>query len=112
MSIVIKTERTFDSAHLLPGYKGKCSSLHGHTYRVIVWVRKESWSQEEKLLWDFAELKRLAKVLDHKYLNELIDYPSAENIADWFYQRIKIKGCQVKVRLYESPKSYAEVGDW
>ncbi len=26
----------FDSAHLLPDYKGECERLHGHTYKLEV----------------------------------------------------------------------------
>ena len=27
---ILKTECSFDSAHFLSGYQGKCSNLHGH----------------------------------------------------------------------------------
>lgn len=27
---------SFDAAHYLPSYEGKCERLHGHTYRLTV----------------------------------------------------------------------------
>ena len=32
----LKTESSFDSAHFLKGYDGKCRNLHGHRWRVVV----------------------------------------------------------------------------
>ena len=32
---ILETEQSFDSAHFLSGYKGKCSNLHGHRWRVV-----------------------------------------------------------------------------
>ena len=32
----LKTESSFDSAHFLKGYNGKCRNLHGHRWRVVV----------------------------------------------------------------------------
>ncbi|MCK4883987.1 MAG: 6-carboxytetrahydropterin synthase, partial [Candidatus Diapherotrites archaeon] len=32
----LKTESTFDAAHYLNNYVGKCSTMHGHQWRAIV----------------------------------------------------------------------------
>ena len=32
----LTVENSFDSAHFLHGYDGKCSNLHGHRWRVVV----------------------------------------------------------------------------
>ena len=37
----IRSESSFDSAHFLKGYAGKCSNLHGHRWRVVVELQAE-----------------------------------------------------------------------
>lgn len=37
----VTKEITFDMAHLLSNYNGKCRNLHGHTYRLQVTVEME-----------------------------------------------------------------------
>ena len=32
----LKTEQSFDSAHFLAGYNGKCRNIHGHEWRVVI----------------------------------------------------------------------------
>ena len=34
----VTKEVTFDSAHMLSNYSGKCQNLHGHTYKLQVTV--------------------------------------------------------------------------
>ena len=34
----LKTEHSFDAAHFLYGYEGKCSNIHGHRWRVVLEV--------------------------------------------------------------------------
>ena len=36
---LLTCEIKFDAAHRLSNYKGKCSRIHGHTYRVIITVK-------------------------------------------------------------------------
>ena len=31
----IKTEASFDAAHFLTNYNGKCRNIHGHRWKVI-----------------------------------------------------------------------------
>jgi len=74
----------FDAAHSLALHPGKCKQLHGHTYRVDIVVEGEQ-HEETGCVADFAELKAvIADVLalvDHTYLNEVLRYPTSENIA-------------------------------
>lgn len=88
--IVVK-RFTFEAAHYLPSYRGKCENLHGHSYRVLVAVEGEP--DEEGMVIDFALLKAIVKEealdrLDHCLLNELIPIPSAEHIARYLWQRL------------------------
>src|ERR1700682_5226683 len=59
----------FSSAHFIT-YGGKCERLHGHNYGVLIEIEGELG--EDKLVFDFTILKRLAKEickhLDHRFL--------------------------------------------
>jgi len=86
--IVIK-DFHFDAAHQLTNYYGKCETLHGHRYGLSVGV-KGTKDSSTGMLFDFCKLKEivtnavLAK-LDHSLLNDYIENPSAENIAEWIF---------------------------
>jgi 6-pyruvoyltetrahydropterin/6-carboxytetrahydropterin synthase len=71
-----------DCAHFLPGHD-KCGSLHGHTYKIEVVIEGE---KKSGMLMDFAILKKNIKeglsYFDHKTLNDLLEYPSVENICE------------------------------
>jgi 6-pyruvoyltetrahydropterin/6-carboxytetrahydropterin synthase len=86
----------FAAAHNLRNYNGKCENLHGHNYKVRVFVRGERLGQSGMLV-DFTLLKQkmgeVLAVLDHKYLNDIPPFdkenPTAENIARYVYEKIK-----------------------
>ncbi len=133
---VIRTEQSFDSAHFLAGYEGKCSNLHGHRWRVIAEVCSGKLREEGQLrgmVTDFGDikedLKELADAYDHAFIYErdslrestlkalreeqfhLIEVPfrpTAENFARHFYGLLKEKGYQMKaVEVYETPNNCA-----
>lgn len=74
----------FSAAHSLPRHTGKCKDLHGHTYRVDIEVEGEK-KEDTECVADFSEVKALVEevldLVDHKHLNEIIAYPTSENIA-------------------------------
>ena len=37
----LKTESSFDAAHFLTDYHGKCENLHGHRWRVVAYLEQE-----------------------------------------------------------------------
>jgi len=87
----VTKEFTFDSAHFLPNYQGKCEDMHGHTYRLQVTV--DGPVDKDGLVIDFALLKQIVKKkvldkLDHKLINDVIKIPSAENIAIWIWKQV------------------------
>ena len=43
---ILETEQSFDSAHFLSGYKGKCSNLHGHRWRVVARIAMDELNKE------------------------------------------------------------------
>lgn len=123
MRISICKSFTFDAAHYLPHHDGKCKNLHGHTYKLEVAVSSNSLvtgGSSTGMVMDFGDLKIIVKrvvldQLDHISLNYIWDNPTAEIMADWIFRGLKEsieRFSTVKldrVRLYETPDSYAEV---
>jgi 6-pyruvoyltetrahydropterin/6-carboxytetrahydropterin synthase len=84
----LKVVTKFAAAHQLAMVGEKCENMHGHNWKIEVYVRGEK-TDEAGVLMDFGIIKKhvreIMALLDHKYLNEL-DYfqqnqPSSENIA-------------------------------
>ncbi len=110
--MLLKTEFTFDAAHKLVGYEGACANLHGHTWRVVIWIEGDKLDKLG-ILWDFTNIKNIEKRFDHKCLNEqMLLNPTAENICGEILEMLTVENpdLKFKVRVYESPKSYAEDG--
>lgn len=67
--IVEKGYLSFSAAHFI-SYMGKCERLHGHNYGVSVALEGEL--TEDAYVFDFVELKRIARricnSLDHRFL--------------------------------------------
>jgi 6-pyruvoyltetrahydropterin/6-carboxytetrahydropterin synthase len=110
----ISVEQTFAAGHALRNYKGRCENVHGHNFRVQVKIDGEKLD-EAGLLVDFIDVKTLMGTvierLDHQFLNEIppfdVKNPSAENLAEYFYQEISIHLPQTV-----SPVSIREVTVW
>jgi 6-pyruvoyltetrahydropterin/6-carboxytetrahydropterin synthase len=90
-------ETGFSAAHFLRGYKGACSQLHGHNWRVIVEVRSDVLD-DIGMSVDFYLLQRktdeILKEFDHKEINSIPPFdknvnPTSENIARWIYDELK-----------------------
>jgi 6-pyruvoyltetrahydropterin/6-carboxytetrahydropterin synthase len=115
----ISTEETFSAAHMIAGYQGDCSKLHGHNWKVRATVRAQR-SQASGLTFDFRKLRSLLRdilgTVDHTMLNDLAPFkdlnPTAETIAEWCYgeleRRIDEPGISVsRVEVWESDRSCA-----
>ena len=112
----LTVESQFDSAHNLRRYNGPCEALHGHTYRVQVFYTGDSLD-DLGILIDFRRLKtalgEVISYLDHRYLNELLEFqqqnPTAENIARVIYEKMQdlIPGGVTKTTVWETPTSSA-----
>jgi len=90
-----RVETEFSAAHFLSHYRGKCEKLHGHNYRVRLWVRGDKLD-EGGMLADFSLLKRVLKEavgsLDHSNLNDMEAFhndSSAERIARFVYEKAR-----------------------
>lgn len=102
--MLLRKEFTFDAAHNLVRYHGKCEALHGHTYRLAVVL--EGTPDEEGMILDFCELSSIVKErvvsrLDHAYINDVVPQPTAENIAQWIWDRIEGPLARPNCRLHE-----------
>ncbi|GHV24956.1 6-carboxy-5,6,7,8-tetrahydropterin synthase [Spirochaetia bacterium] len=93
----VRVEASFAAAHFLSHYRGKCENLHGHNYRVLLWAGGEALDSGG-MLADFGILKKSLKeviaCLDHHNLNDnpvFQNDPSAERIARYIYDALKIK---------------------
>ena len=133
---ILKGEHSFDSAHFLAGYEGKCSNIHGHRWRVIAEICGEELKQEGQLrgmVVDFGDIKKDIKKMvdDHDHtliiekntlkdstltclkeegfnIIELPFRPTAEEFSRYFYEILERKGYSVKrVTVYETPTNSA-----
>jgi 6-pyruvoyltetrahydropterin/6-carboxytetrahydropterin synthase len=116
----VRIDEEFSAAHALRGYKGKCERLHGHNWKVEVYVRGARLD-EVGMLVDFRELKaatrRVMHHLDHRNLNELKPFdtevnPSSEHLAGFILHEVagQIDNDRVKVykvRVWETPSTSA-----
>ena len=101
--MLLRKEFEFDAAHNLLHYHGKCEALHGHTYRLTVVL--EGTPDAEGMILDFRELSRIVKErvvsrLDHAYINEVLEQPTAENIASWVWARMEEAVLRPNCRLF------------
>ena len=72
---ILKAEHSFDSAHFLSGYDGKCSNIHGHRWKVEVEVQSETLvkgGQLDGMVIDFGDLKKDVKAMVDSYDHALI----------------------------------------
>lgn len=84
--------------------------MHGHNYLIEVWLRSNKL-KKPGLIYDFTEVKKeIAKILpDHKLLNKIFPFnPTAENLAKYFYDKLKKRYPVQKVTIWENEDSAAE----
>lgn len=119
MTLTLYTEEYINAAHHLEGYNGKCSQMHGHTWKICVWIKGDEVEKDKVgILWDFNNLTKIVKELDHKLLNDVLNHnPTVENISIYIYNKLKLDSPKLtfKVRIYESiikKEAYCEVGDF
>jgi len=115
----LKIITQFAAAHRLENFYGKCEALHGHNWKVEVFLVGDRLD-EAGLLMDFGQVKahtrELLEEIDHKYLNELPAFkdqnPSSENLARHLFERLSVTlnrdGLKVqRVSVWESDTSCA-----
>ncbi len=99
----LKVITNFSAAHQLENFHGACEDLHGHNWKIEVYVTSEALDKAGVVI-DFRILKKhvngVVSALDHKFLNDLGPFtnqnPSSENIARYVAEEL--------ARLLEDPK--------
>ncbi|MDX8389011.1 MAG: 6-carboxytetrahydropterin synthase QueD [Mariprofundaceae bacterium] len=94
-SYELRIQTHFAAAHLLRDYPGDCARLHGHNWKVELYVTCESLD-DLGLAIDYKILKRVLKSAlsewDHYHLNDIPPFdtinPSSENVARILYEKI------------------------
>jgi len=132
-TVLVSRRESFNAAHQLrdPGLSeaenrrlfGKCASLHGHNYTLEVVIAGEidpttGYVLDLKALSDLIS-RRIIEDVDHRNLNTDVPWlegliPTAENLATAFWERIRAElpaGSLRSVRLWETEKNWAEVGE-
>ncbi len=135
----VSTEGSFDAAHFLKDYQGKCKNIHGHRWRVVVQVSATSLledKQNQGMVADFKDVKKalnqLLNTFDHTLiyekdslkpalkkllqeedfaLREVPFRPTAENFSRFFYEELKKSMNITQVSVYETPNNCATYTD-
>lgn len=136
MLTTISKQFRWEMGHRLPFHEGLCKNIHGHSYEAQIVVTGEP--DDHGMVMDYFDLKTLIQPLidelDHCFLLDstdtlmsdffssnpmkvvTIDVPTtAENIAAHLLDHVikQLPASQnithVKVRVYETEKTYAEV---
>ena len=133
MTVMVGRRESFNAAHQLcdPSLSddenrrrfGKCANLHGHNYVLEVVVtgeidRATGYVLDLKRLSDLIT-RRVIQDVDHRNLNTDVSWlkgcvPTAENLAQAFWERLRPElpdGLLRSVRVWETDKNWAEVGD-
>ena len=113
----------FAAAHQLRGFEGGCENLHGHNWKVEVYVKGDRL-EDNGLLIDFRIIKeqtdKLLDGLDHKFLNELEPFstlnPSSENISCHLFEslsrQLNTESIKVsKITVWESETACASYSE-
>jgi len=77
MQLELCKEFTFEASHILPKHPGKCSRLHGHSWKLRVYVQGEV-STDTGFVMDYGDLK--------KHLQPLIDDLDHHHLGTWWFQ--------------------------
>ena len=102
----LKVITHFSGAHQLKEFEGACETLHGHNWKVEVYVSSET-IDETGVAIDFRVLKKhvnaVIDTLDHKFLNELEPFknqnPSSENIARYVAEQLALLVTDPKIKV-------------
>ena len=110
--MLIKLIRSFSAAHRLPHYDGPCHDLHGHTWKAVFII--ECPVQQDGMVCDFKVIKKLLddQLPDHRFLNDEVENPTAENLAQYLFkkagEKLAEKGLKLKtLEIWESENAAA-----
>ena len=105
----IYKRKKFEAAHKLKlPYNSACNNLHGHSY--LCEIEIEGPLNKSGMVLDFQKIGEIINNFDHKYLNDILPQPTAENLVLFILSKLKdeVKEGKIKVRIHETETSYAE----
>lgn len=131
---IIKCSDSFDSAHFLSGYDGKCKNIHGHRWSVEVEICAKNLQEsgdKRGMVSDFGDVKRDLKAITDRFDHALIIEEktlkkntvkaleeegfklvfvafrtTAEEFSKFFYDEMKGKGYNITcATVYETPNN-------
>jgi 6-pyruvoyltetrahydropterin/6-carboxytetrahydropterin synthase len=91
----LKVVTQMAAAHQLREFSGKCENLHGHNWKIEIYVTGQELGPNGILI-DFKLVKdsatKIIQDLDHTFLNDLKPFeeinPSSENIARFVFSSL------------------------
>ncbi|MCU0633166.1 MAG: 6-carboxytetrahydropterin synthase [Methanolinea sp.] len=122
----------FDASHRLLHYQGKCAFLHGHRWKVEVWMEGRV-DEKTGILVDYNTIKSVIERFDHQVLLNQEDplvsaiqaiqpvittpgEPTSELLASFIADllneecaRLGLQARVIRIRVWESPTCHAEV---
>jgi 6-pyruvoyltetrahydropterin/6-carboxytetrahydropterin synthase len=134
MKTGIYKEVQIDTSHRLLYYAGKCANLHGHRWKVEIWIEGVP-DPATQILIDYSMIKRIVDKYDHQIIlnqddpmvprirefNTVITTPGdptselmASIIRDDLYAYCREQGIEAtvtKIRIWESPTAFAELSE-
>ena len=82
---------TFAAAHAIRGHTRGCENLHGHNYRVRVYLQAARLDELGMVL-DFADLKAMMQEIlgpfDHRVINEIPPFDERNTTAELLSQYV------------------------
>jgi 6-pyruvoyltetrahydropterin/6-carboxytetrahydropterin synthase len=134
MNVAIYKEVQIDASHRLLHYQGKCANLHGHRWKIEVWIEGEP-DAKTGILLDYNVIKEAIGKYDHQIILNCDDPmvaciekfqhvlttpgdPTSELLARIFKEDLdgiclvqRIAAHVIKIRVWESPTCYAEIAE-
>jgi 6-pyruvoyltetrahydropterin/6-carboxytetrahydropterin synthase len=113
MRTLVTRSFSFEAAHRLPFHPGRCRGLHGHHYRLEVTL--EGPVGDDGMVVDFDLIgevveREVVSRFDHSLLNDFLDNPTAELVAEDAWKRIGAAGLPLaSLRLWETPDCFVEL---
>lgn len=125
---LITSESSFDAAHFLTNYEGKCKNIHGHRWRVVVTIKGEltngmlvdfgDFKKDIKDLCDYFDHsfivekgsldKKLFNLLNKQFVLRVVEFrTTAENFSKYIFEEMSKKYSVKEVCVYETPNNCA-----
>lgn len=125
---LITSESSFDAAHFLTNYEGKCKNIHGHRWRVVVTIKGEltngmlvdfgDFKKDIKELCDYFDHsfivekgsldKKLFDLLNEQFVLRVVEFrTTAENFSKYIFEEMSKKYSVKEVCVYETPNNCA-----